>query len=498
MATGRGEGPEPRPDAREARPSRWPSSTVHRLDRGRPAAHGPAGLKGPGEPDPGHDLRDDERTRASRRGPRARAGRGGRTRRPGRAWPRPHLLARCLLRRGRPAEAREVLGRSSRGRDARRGIMPAARPVRPPGAQASCRRGPETGSRKTATCIRSRRNRPPTSARRRCAECHRANLRFPAEEPARPDILPRQGNRLARLLAGSARGGPADSKVSHRYHKAADHVEVETRIDDRIVRTIVDYAFGSGDRGMTLVGHNEQEPPLREPPVVLREPGGVGRNLGPECPSRPECLVSGSLLNLDVVRRCILCHQTNPMAVLLRTGPEAADPAIGCERCHGPGGIISSLSRPRLNRRTWPSPALRWPGASPSSRSAASATIPARSRSSLADERDRDPVSGIVADLEPMLHRERRKLDCVTCHNPHRDADTKARHYEAKCLGCHSDETPAKSHSICPIQPKSGCVSCHMPKETSPIPHSRFTDHYIRVRHDSNPVDSPAKHEAGA
>ena len=140
---GVGEGPEPRRDAREARPHAGRARPVHRLDRGRPAAHGPAGLEGPGEPDPGHDLRHDERTRASRRGPQARAGHGGRTRRPGRAWPRPHP-AGSLPPPPRPSGRGEggAWQGLSRGRDARRGITPAARPVRPPGAQASCRRGP--------------------------------------------------------------------------------------------------------------------------------------------------------------------------------------------------------------------------------------------------------------------------------------------------------------------------------------------------------------------
>ena len=32
------------------------------------------------------------------------------------------------------------------------------------------------------------------------------------------------------------------------------------------------------------------------------------------------------------------CHTTDPKAVLDRSGPVAADRAIGCERCHGPGG----------------------------------------------------------------------------------------------------------------------------------------------------------------
>ena len=40
----------------------------------------------------------------------------------------------------------------------------------------------------------------------------------------------------------------------------------------------------------------------------------------------------------DAVRRCFSCHVTNPQAFLETPAPEAADRAIGCEKCHGPGG----------------------------------------------------------------------------------------------------------------------------------------------------------------
>jgi hypothetical protein len=34
----------------------------------------------------------------------------------------------------------------------------------------------------------------------------------------------------------------------------------------------------------------------------------------------------------------------------------------------------------------------------------------------------------------------------------------------------------------CPVQPKNGCIDCHMPKVQTPVAHTRFTDHFIRVR----------------
>ena len=85
-------------------------------------------------------------------------------------------------------------------------------------------------------------------------------------------------------------------------------------------------------------------------------------------------------------------------------------------------------------------------------------------------------------------------LDCVTCHNPHRDAAASPREYEVRCLRCHSrpaattngsrDATTTKdrgSASTCPIDSARGCIGCHMPRSRSAMAHTAFTDHFIRV-----------------
>ena len=46
---------------------------------------------------------------------------------------------------------------------------------------------------------------------------------------------------------------PGNSQVTHLYHKTSDSVEVQTQVDGRVFRAIVDYVFGSGDRGFTPV-----------------------------------------------------------------------------------------------------------------------------------------------------------------------------------------------------------------------------------------------------
>ena len=86
-------------------------------------------------------------------------------------------------------------------------------------------------------------------------------------------------------------------------------------------------------------------------------------------------------------------------------------------------------------------------------------------------------------------------MSCVTCHDPHRDADPNPATYEARCLSCHGSGPPeppkANRHPPiaageirrvpCPVNPTAGCVTCHMPKVEGAAPHASFTDHRIRI-----------------
>ena len=88
----------------------------------------------------------------------------------------------------------------------------------------------------------------------------------------------------------------------------------------------------------------------------------------------------------------------------------------------------------------------------------------------------------------------------MTCHDPHRNAAKSPAHYEKKCLSCHSgtrqpsaisvldSDWKASSHtparSVCPVNPQKDCIGCHMPSVKNVVPHSSFTDHFIRVHRD--------------
>ena len=68
-----------------------------------------------------------------------------------------------------------------------------------------------------------------------------------------------------------------------------------------------------------------------------------------------------------------------------------------------------------------------------------------------------------------------------------------------KCLECHagttrSDGSPAQPRRAspsetsrptpCPVNPTTGCIACHMPAVKNVVPHTFFTDHFIRVHRD--------------
>ncbi len=411
------------------------------------------------------------------------------------------LLARCLLRTGKPSKARALLAAlsaASRSDDHEFQFMLARCDLQEGKSPSS-----QAAAAKHYVDVHPLAAEPaPYVGAARCAGCHPRNFR--SQQRSRHGRTFFRSRQIAELpfLPKAPLADPTQTGVVHTFHKSGEHLEVETRIADRIVRTVIDYAFGSGDRGLTLVGHNDKNHLFESRLSYYSSAGGwdvtSGQSARPDQPASSQ----GSLLNLDVVRRCILCHQTNPMAVLTTMGPEAADPAIGCERCHGPGGhhllaVAGSLSpsdlaiaRPSAARGE---PIIQLCGQCHDPTKVGTEPTPSLQTAI------RFQASSLT--WSRCYIESGKKLDCVTCHNPHRDAETNPRHYEARCLECHAAPAPGarpatadagpghnvpSARTTCPVQSASGCVSCHMPKGETPIPHSRFTDHFIRIRRDDS------------
>lgn len=349
----------------------------------------------------------------------------------------------------------------------------------------------------------------------RCAECHAEEARS------------QQASRHARTFSrASELGGfglphaplrdPFEPKVVHAFRRDAEgRIHQETKASGRVFEAVVQYAFGSGDRGVTLVGRDSggrayelrisgypevhgKGPDARMSPHWDVTSGHVPR------PARAEDYLGESLPESGV-RRCLLCHVTDPKSIADGSGPCAADRAIGCERCHGPGGNHLLAVEGKLVDID---PAIARPSVAPGAqivRLCSECHTP-RGQEVRRDDPTAVRFQGATLTWSRCYTESDGALDCITCHNPHRNASTSAAHYEARCLECHSrpdakpraadpsgrDSRPSRRRLIrdpatrttCPVNPSSGCIDCHMPAVKGVVPHSSFTDHDIRVHRD--------------
>jgi Cytochrome c554 and c-prime len=211
----------------------------------------------------------------------------------------------------------------------------------------------------------------------------------------------------------------------------------------------------------------------------------------PAHPPQAEDLLGETFDTAEGASECLSCHTTTVRSVREGSGPESLDKGIGCERCHGPGELHLAAIRTKFPDPVIASPAHAAPSAikqlcgkchaqhflaMPASRSdPAWARFPSSNL----------PWSRCYSESGGALH-------CVTCHDPHRDAETSSAHYEAKCLSCHAtssttvapprtDQGTQAFRSPCPVNPTRNCLQCHMPKMPYRQLHTLFTDHYIRV-----------------
>jgi tetratricopeptide (TPR) repeat protein len=336
----------------------------------------------------------------------------------------------------------------------------------------------------------------------RCAECHREIFR--AYESSRFTTTLQRGRQLLDLpYPDKPIPDPADPKVTHSFPRKGDLVHFETAIDGKTLSAIVDYAFGSPERYVSLVGHdaNGRAHVLRLSHYRDGTHGaGWVRTTGHTADAEGGHDFLGKPLSVaDGVLKCLFCHTTNPHSILSNSGPESRDRAIGCERCHGPGSNHLKAVAARLSDMAIVSPAQ---GSGEGSIRLCAQCHALHQEMNLPRS---DPYwarfQGTTLTWSKCFTESQGAFDCVTCHDPHRNAERSAAHYEAKCLSCHSDasipEAAAKERksspsasrvaTACPVDPKTGCIGCHMPPVRSEPLHATFADHYIRIHPDTKP-----------
>ncbi len=300
--------------------------------------------------------------------------------------------------------------------------------------------------------------------------------------------------RTVRILEKQPPKGPlssgqavADPLTGARYRmlRANGEYAVSVRQGDLEARQPVQFEFGSGRQAHGYIGvlgpdryldcrlnwyratgrwwfASGQEKPL---PTITEQP--LGRPLG-----------AGD------AALCFSCHATLLRAWGVdRPGRQGREVRldlkrsvlnITCERCHGPQGQHVRRAKAGL-----PAPSRhRFTAEQVNSLCGECHSVP-----------DLTPDHPAVARFQPYgLARSRcyeasaGQLSCLTCHNPHENLRTDPRFYEARCLSCHSAGAPKREFrvTVCPVNTRSGCVGCHMPRDSKSMLYVTFTDHRIR------------------
>ena len=308
-----------------------------------------------------------------------------------------------------------------------------------------------------------------------CAQCHSA-IYHPQQSSRHAHTFFRAAELADISLPPEALPDPSQHEVTHTLKwTKTQQLQQETDVKGQAYSAIVDYAIGSGDRGLTLVGRDHKDTAFELRLSRYRSGSSFqwdvtsGHIRHPDEPT----LYLGEPLDSDAVRRCLNCHVTSAEEIFHASGSASSDQGIGCEKCHGPGQNHIQAIESGFPDRAIIDPRLT--SGSPAVAISAKCHSP-RHGNLLPADPSAARFPGTTLTWSRCFLESQNTLDCVTCHDPHRNVATKASHYEGKCLSCHS--APA---TVCPVNATTGCVGCHMPSVKNVVPHSTFTDHFIRV-----------------
>ena len=348
------------------------------------------------------------------------------------------------------------------------------------------------------------------------AKCHAEEFR--AHQSSRHSRTLLRGPALAEIPYPTGPiSDPDDPAVVHQFRQEAGHVVFQSKAGEKAREAVIAYAFGSADHYVSLVGTGDDRRPyiMRLSRYQSGADSGWVRTTGHSAGGLGGDVFSGKPLEpADGVYKCLYCHSTEPRAILQDSGMAATDRAIGCERCHGPGG-----NHQRAVDLAFADPAIVSPAAASGQARMGLCgqchghhqDIGAAARRSLLDS-----FPGDDADLEPVLSGKCRRDGLHELPQPasrfrtilegsrpavpglpsSRGSSSDAIRCVREAIGRAGARVAPptggsnRRRSICPVSPASNCIGCHMPPHRSEPLHASFADHYIRVHPHSKPRPS--------
>lgn len=203
-------------------------------------------------------------------------------------------------------------------------------------------------------------------------------------------------------------------------------------------------------------------------------------------PGHPETTGRGTIAQLGLLfdgpraLRCFSCHATRVRAEDGAIDEQAIHPGVTCQRCHGP------RARHVASDGEYHDPAWQITDRD----EAVHRCAQCHRRADELDADQIDPHNADIARFQPAglsqsLCFQRSQMTCTTCHDPHRPMERQDTRNIRQCVQCHDPEQPA--HTTCGAGMSDGCLDCHMPAVEA-VPGLPFTDHWIRVREESEPL----------
>jgi Cytochrome c554 and c-prime len=273
------------------------------------------------------------------------------------------LLARSLIQTSRSAEALEVLRDVRRaGADAEadwlwsRALLQEGRRVEAADAMA----------RSVAYRVEHPQEPEPAPyvGGARCAACHRDV--YKAVLDSRHASTFRRGRELKSLpLPDHPLTDPDDPRVRHALKWSGERLQLETSVRGRVFRAVVDFALGSSDRYTSLVGRDDRGRlrTLRLSYHRGARGSGWARTKHQKADPEPsEDYLGEPFGSIQSAYECLICHTTSSRAAWDQTGPASGDRGIGCEQCHGPGGLHLAAVNVGFSDPVIASPARATPG----------------------------------------------------------------------------------------------------------------------------------------